>query len=202
MEETKMKKVLNPKPEALADDRREQIKKAALKVFSKRGLQAAKMNMIAEEAGVSQGLSYRYFSSKEELFAILVKEALEEAESSLADVSRLPGSPKERLRAFTLTMLDETHKAYFMLLRYAQIEEGMPEQVQQILETYPADRTIGQLVPLFHQGQQAGEFSEGEPDKLLFFYLSVITGLMLQDVPGDYGNWKNEVDRLMKLILK
>ena len=197
-----MKKVHNPKPEALVDDRREQIKKAALKVFSKRGLQAAKMNMIAEEAGVSQGLSYRYFSSKEELFAILVKEALEEAESSLADVTRLSGSPKERLRAFTLTMLDETHKEYFMLLRYAQIEEGMPEQIRQILETYPADRTIGQLVPLFHQGQQAGEFSEGEPDKLLYFYLSVITGLMLQDVPGNDGNWKNEVDRLMKLILK
>ncbi|MEK3720117.1 TetR/AcrR family transcriptional regulator [Paenibacillus sp. FSL H8-0034] len=197
-----MKQVQDQKPEALADDRRERIKKAALKVFAKRGLQAAKMSMIAEEAGVSQGLSYRYFSSKEELFTILVQEALDEAETSLADVSQLSGSPKERLRAFTLTMLDESHKSYFMLLRYAQIEEGVPEQTKQILESYSPDRMIGQLVPLIHQGQQAGEFSEDEPHKLLFFYFSVITGLMLQDVPGIYGDWQSEVDRLMKLILK
>ncbi|GIP26196.1 hypothetical protein J23TS9_13260 [Paenibacillus sp. J23TS9] len=197
-----MKKQQDQKSEVLVDDRRELIKKAALKVFAKRGLQSAKMVMIAEEAGVSQGLSYRYFSSKEEIFAILVQEALEEAETSLAEVSGLPGSPKERLRAFTLTMLDENHKRHFMLLRYAQIEEGMPEQIQQILESYSAERTIGHLVPLFHQGQQAGEFSEGKPEKLLFFYFSVITGLMLQDAPGIYGDWKNDVDRLMKLILK
>jgi AcrR family transcriptional regulator len=197
-----MKQIQDQKPEALADGRRERIKKAALKVFAKRGLQAAKMSMIAEEAGVSQGLSYRYFSSKEELFAILVQEALEEAQASLEDISRLTGSPKEQLRAFTLTMLDESHKSYFMLLRYAQIEEGVPEQTKQMLKSYSPDRTMGQLIPLFLQGQQAGEFSEGEPDKLLFFYFSVITGLMLQDVPGNYGEWQNEVDRLMKLILK
>lgn len=197
-----MRKEQDQKSEVSVDDRREQIKKAALKVFAKRGLQSTKMIMIAEEAGVSQGLSYRYFSSKEEIFAILVQEALEEAETSIAEISRLPGSPKERLRAFTLTMLDDNHKRHFMLLRYAQIEEGMPEQIQQILNSFSADRTIGQLVPLFHQGQQAGEFCEGVPEKLLFFYLSVITGLMLQDAPGSYGDWKNDVDRLMKLILK
>ncbi|CAM3087814.1 TetR/AcrR family transcriptional regulator [Paenibacillus lupini] len=197
-----MKQVQDQKAEAAADDRRERIKKAALKVFAKRGLQATKMSMIAEEAGVSQGLSYRYFSSKEELFSILVQEALDEAETSLADVSLMPGSPKERLRAFTLTMLDESHKSYFMLLRYAQIEEDVPEQTKQILASHSPDRTIGQLVPLFQQGQQAGEFSDGQPDKLLFFYFSVITGLMLQDVPGIYGDWQRDVDRLMKLILK
>ena len=197
-----MKQIPDQKTVGLADDRREQIKKAALKVFAKRGLQAAKMSMIAEEAAVSQGLSYRYFSSKEELFAILVQEALDEAQASSEGISRLPGSPKERLRAFTLTILDESHKSYFMLLRYAQIEEGVPEQTKLILNSYTPDRTIGQLVPLFIQGQQTGEFSEGEPDKLLFFYFSVITGLMLQDVPDIYGDWQNEVDRLMKLILK
>ncbi|MDD9270508.1 TetR/AcrR family transcriptional regulator [Paenibacillus sp. GCM10023248] len=197
-----MKQDQDQKPAMLPDDRRERIKKAALKVFAKWGLQAAKISMIAEEAGVSQGLSYRYFSSKEELFTMLVQEALDQAETSLADISRLPGSPKERLRAFTLTMLDESHKSYFLLLRYAQIEEGVPEQTKQILASSSPDRTIGKLVPLFQQGQQAGEFTEGEPEKLLFFYFSVITGLMLQDTPGIDGGWRNEVDRLMKLILK
>ncbi|WP_420481830.1 TetR/AcrR family transcriptional regulator [Cohnella zeiphila] len=39
------------------DERREQIKKAALKVFAGKGLAGTKMSAIAAEAGISQGLS-------------------------------------------------------------------------------------------------------------------------------------------------
>ena len=40
---------------------------AARRVFARKGL-GATISDIAEEAGVSQGLAYRYFSSKEAIF--------------------------------------------------------------------------------------------------------------------------------------
>lgn len=43
--------------EQIHDERREQIKKAALKVFARHGINGTKMSMIAAEAGISQGLS-------------------------------------------------------------------------------------------------------------------------------------------------
>ena len=45
---------------------------AAIRVFAHKGLAGAKMAEVAAEAGVSYGLAYHYFKSKEQLFAELV----------------------------------------------------------------------------------------------------------------------------------
>lgn len=80
-------------PDHIHDERREQIKRAALKVFAYRGIAGTKMSMITAQAGISQGLFYRYFNSKEELFTILVQDAMEEAQAAVKNVRHLPGTP-------------------------------------------------------------------------------------------------------------
>ena len=60
----------------LKDERREQILSAALKVFALRGFSATKISDIVAEGGISHGLLYHYFSSKEEIFFELVSRAL------------------------------------------------------------------------------------------------------------------------------
>jgi AcrR family transcriptional regulator len=197
-----LKRDNEPKSDPSLDERREQIKKAALAVFAKRGIDGTKMSMIAAEAGISQGLSYRYFSSKEELFTVLVQEAIDEAQAAIRNVSHQSGSPKEQIRALTLRMLDENHKHYFMLIQHAQTSEEVPEQAKQFIERYSPKDTLDHLVPIFIKGQQLGEFCEGDPYKMLLLYFSVITGLMLQDIPIEKGYWLQEVDHLMKLITK
>ncbi|WP_018755020.1 TetR/AcrR family transcriptional regulator [Paenibacillus terrigena] len=189
-------------PESPLDERREQIKKAALKVFAQRGIAGTKMSMIASEAGISQGLSYRYFSSKEELFVVLVQDALEEAQTAIKQIHQLPGSPLAQIKALTIQMLDENHKQYFLLLRQAQTSKDVPLQAKQLLEQYSSEDTIRLLVPIFMNGQQAGEFREGSAERLLFLYFSVVTGLMLQDVNLPEGYWVQEVDYLMRILTK
>ncbi|MET3290876.1 UNVERIFIED_CONTAM: TetR/AcrR family transcriptional regulator of autoinduction and epiphytic fitness [Brevibacillus sp. OAP136] len=185
----------------LHDARREQIKTAALKVFAEKGIAGAKMSMIAAEAGISQGLSYRYFSSKEELFTILVKEAMEEARSAFANVKRLPGTPKEQLTALSRTMLEADHAPFFLLLQQVQTSAEVPAEAKAIIEQNPPSEMMGQLLPLFIKGQQLGEFSPGDPERLLFLYFSVLTGLMLQAGQTVPGYWQQDVERLMKIIL-
>lgn len=182
------------------DERREQIKKAALKVFANKGIAGTKMSMIAAEAGISQGLSYRYFSSKEEILTILVQEAMEEAESAIKNVGKLLGTPAEQLRALTINMLDPDHKLVFLLLQQARTSDNVPEKTRQLFEQYSPKSIIDQLIPIFVQGQQAGEFCAGDPYKLLFLYFTVITGLMLQDAQVEENYWLQEVDHLMKMI--
>lgn len=46
---------------------RMQILQAALKAFAEKGYTAASISYIAREAGVSKGLTYHYFDSKEDL---------------------------------------------------------------------------------------------------------------------------------------
>lgn len=191
-----------PKADAAADERREQIKRAALKVFAKHGIDGTKMSMIASEAGISQGLSYRYFSSKEEIFTLLVEEAIDEAQAAIAAIGQLPGSPKEQFKAFTQKMLDAHHKYYFMLIQHAMSSGEVPAQAKQAIERYSPNETIDRLVPLFVRGQQTGEFCDGDPHTLLLLYLSVISGLMLQDFPDGSDFFLQQVDMLMKIILK
>ncbi|MBS4177020.1 TetR/AcrR family transcriptional regulator [Lederbergia citrea] len=197
-----MTRVNKHQPDYIHDERREQIKRAALKVFALRGISGTKMSMIAAEANISQGLSYRYFNSKEELFSILVQEAVEEAQAEIRNVHSLPGTPIEQIRTFTRNMLDESNKHFFMLLQQAQTSDEVPEKAKEIIEQYSPEKTIEQLIPIFIKGQQMGEFCLGDPYKLLFLYFSVITGLMLQDVQTDEGYWLEEINLLIKILTK
>ncbi|MDQ0878718.1 AcrR family transcriptional regulator [Paenibacillus sp. V4I3] len=188
-------------PDRTHDERREQIKRAALKIFAQRGIAGTKMSMIASEAGISQGLSYRYFNSKEEIFSVLVQEAIEEAQAAINNVHQLPGTPLEQIRTLTKRMLDESHKHFFLLLQQVQKSDEVPAKAKEMVNQYSPRDTIDKLVPIFIKGQQTGEFCQGNPQELLILYFTVITGLMLQETQSNKG-WLLEVDTLMKILTK
>lgn len=55
-------------------DKKQRIMDAAIKLMSEKGYHGATTAAIAKEAGVSQGIIFHYFKSKEELFFSLLKE--------------------------------------------------------------------------------------------------------------------------------
>ena len=58
------------------NDRNAEIIHAALELFVTRGFAATKLEDVARAAGVSKGLPYVYFRSKEELFKAVIAEAI------------------------------------------------------------------------------------------------------------------------------
>ena len=58
------------------DDRASEIAKAALELFVAKGFAATKLEDVAKAAGVSKGLPYLYFKSKDELFKAVIVEAI------------------------------------------------------------------------------------------------------------------------------
>ena len=80
---------------------RQKIMEAAFELIAKNGYEATSIAMIAQKAGVSKGLLYNYFTSKEELLKELVNSIIDIGEEQMADL--LHGEPKEALRRlFTL----------------------------------------------------------------------------------------------------
>jgi AcrR family transcriptional regulator len=57
--------------ESIREERQELIKDTALRLFSANGYEATSISTIAKEAGISKGLMYNYFVSKEELLISL-----------------------------------------------------------------------------------------------------------------------------------
>ena len=50
------------------DERKQEILDAAVRVFAKKGYEKTSITDIAKEIGISQGLCYRYYASKEEIY--------------------------------------------------------------------------------------------------------------------------------------
>lgn len=92
--------------------RRLDILRAAARVFRRRGIAAAGMREIAEEAGLSPGNLYHYFSGKDEILLFCQERTLERMQAAV-DAAR--GTPAERLRAVLRAhvhcMLDELEGA-------------------------------------------------------------------------------------------
>ncbi|SEL23265.1 DNA-binding transcriptional regulator, AcrR family [Paenibacillus sp. cl141a] len=162
----------------IRDERKEQIMRAAIKVFSKRGIFGTKMSMIAGEAGVSHGLLYHYFKSKDELFITLVQWSMDEARHALSDIYDVPGTPLEKITLLTSMILQEDDNSHFMLIQQARTSDGVPEEAKRIIESYSIHAFVDQLMPLFEAGQQAGEIAAGDLRELAACYLSVLSGLM------------------------
>lgn len=80
--------------------KRGQILDGAKRVFMKMGYDAASMNDVTREAGVSKGTIYVYFQSKEELFAALIERAKGLFAESIRELLAQSPEPVEGLRRF------------------------------------------------------------------------------------------------------
>lgn len=69
--------------EEIRNDRKDQLLDAALQVFAEEGYHSASVSKIAKHAGVSKGLMYNYFQSKEEVLLTLVRALFDYAMTTL-----------------------------------------------------------------------------------------------------------------------
>lgn len=162
----------------IRDERREQILTAAAKVFSRKGLAAAKIAEVAAQAGTSHGLVYHYFPSKEDLFAALLDRALTGATWVAQGALAQPGSPRDQLHWLLTLMLGGACKQpdLFLTVIQAFTSDAVPRGARETaLQQGAVSRaTVCQLITA---GQKAGQFRPGDPERLAITLLSVINGL-------------------------
>jgi len=82
---------------ALVEERREQIVKAATKLFSEQGYYLTTIQDIAREAGISVGLIYQYFKDKDDVLFLTLKLVLETYEQVIPAALEGAEHPLERL---------------------------------------------------------------------------------------------------------
>lgn len=168
--------------EQLKDERREQILIAALKIMSKSGLKATKIGDIAKSAGVSHGLIYHYFQSKEEIFVELIRRATSDSNRVFKYMEELPHEPIEKIEK-TLNIIldvidhDEESSFYFLIMIQASISDSTPEGAWEHIRQSPIDTDA--IMRVIKDGQEKGQISEGDPWEYTILLLSTIEGLAL-----------------------
>jgi len=172
----------------IRDARREQIIKAALKVFARYGFAATKITDIAAAAHISHGLVNHYFSTKEELYHAIVVETLEGAVRVASQASERPGSAWERLGWLCQNMLDGIRDTpeYSLVLSQVGVTEGLPGQVKERYAYY-SQAIQEKIERLIEHGQRQGAVIAGDPAQLAHLFLAVISGLSLIAIDPNVG---------------
>jgi AcrR family transcriptional regulator len=88
----------------MRDGSRERILRSALALFARHGFARTSVRMIAEEAGISQGLLYNYYDGKGALLRAIFERSMEEVRADL-DVAGA-GSPEEGLALLIRSAFD------------------------------------------------------------------------------------------------
>jgi len=164
----------------IKDERREQILSAALRVFARRGYAATKISDIAAKAGLSHGLLYHYFDSKEAMFYMLLSRAMETSAQSLLMVEAMPISPVEKVRQTARYILEgmesfEESAYYFLIVMHASVMEGPDNKREEI--QVDALVALQAMVRILQAGQGAGEVRDGDAQDMAITFFAAIQGL-------------------------
>jgi AcrR family transcriptional regulator len=172
-----------PKWRRCPADRPEQIIKAALEVFGECGLANARLQDIAERAGVSKGTIYLYFPNKEELFREMIRQtavaAIERAEQD-----NVPGTPTNQLLAFMRGYWAFVRSPLFLTIY--RLVLGELHQFPDLARFYAHEVVArGQklMAGIISRGIDAGEFREIDP---------MVAARMLAAIIVMNGIWRDE----------
>ncbi|MDI3536357.1 MAG: hypothetical protein PWR12_83 [Eubacteriaceae bacterium] len=157
------------------------IRQAALKQFSEKGLFATRILDIANEAQISQGLLYRYYHSKDEIYTDLIDEAMDLLIEATHSIEALDLPAREKFLK-SLTGLYETiySNPRFLqtnrLITSAMHSQAIPEEAKLKINE---KREIPYLIfsRIIKQGQIENSFVDGDPDQLSILFWSTINGL-------------------------
>ena len=163
------------------DNTEQRILRAAVEVFLQHGKDGARMQAIAERAGVNKALLHYYFRSKDRLYFRVLSDMFQEAvESVLSSIPR-EGSFREFLSAFVSNYVDHL-AANPRLIRFVLWEVGkgwqQPEETsvvgtifRQALERYTGGRNL--LLETIRQAVERGEIRPVDPLQLALNLLAV-----------------------------
>ena len=88
------------------DNTRDKILSAAKLVFQSKGMAGARMQDIADEAGINKALLHYYFSNKEKLFDVIFKEAFSRFFPKINAAIEANGSLQDKIRFFCREYID------------------------------------------------------------------------------------------------
>ena len=163
------------------------ITRASLEVFAEYGYHGATMEHIMRVSGLSKGLMYHYFPSKEKIFFHLVDTALEISSSTWRDAFDSPGTAWERIEKLSnnivkIAFTDESSLYSLIMIQAVTQGKGIPGLMEHIFQhlTYYIE-----LRPLIIEAQKSGEVAQGDPDLLMFSYIALVQGFTLFSLNDD-----------------
>ena len=170
--------------------REAEIIQATRRLFDERGVRDAQIEDIARAVGINRAIVYRHFTGKEEIFALVLVDYLEELREKLVEADIDGGAATERLGAVVGAFVEYgVARPAFVDCAHALMRRRGPELFDEISEgaMFRLGRAMtGAMAPLrrvFDDGSRSGELHVEDPDLLAnLFYGTGLGALQLAHV--------------------
>jgi AcrR family transcriptional regulator len=164
----------------VVEDRREQIIDAAMHIFAQKGFARATNKDIAREAGITPGLIYHYFESKEALLKAII-----EGRSPLRLINTLPPQaltlpPEVFLRFMVMQVLSIIEEENFIQLIRVFLPEVVYNQNTGSTISNALQQMLGFLETYFQAKMDAGELRKTDPSLLPQLLIGSIMAFVLR----------------------
>ncbi len=169
--------------EQMREVRKEKIRLEALHQFSQKGLCATRIQDIAKGAGMSQGLLYHYYSSKEAIYLDLIHDALDKTNQAAISVRDMTASARDKILLSlqelfrTIETSDHFRQTCSLIAQATSAAELPVDARESILDKQELPYRI--MAEIFRQGQKEGSVFYGDPDELAVLFWTSINGLSI-----------------------
>lgn len=181
------------------EKRKQEILFAGLDLFIQKGYSGTTIKDIAGAVGMSDGLLFHYFASKEELYLALVALGIEGPMSSVQPTDL---EPLEFFRATVERILGYIRSEpfvakMFILMHQAYFSADVPATVKELLKEFDVYSPTADII---RAGQAQGTIRAGDPIALSIAYWSAIQGIaetlaMNTQMPCPEGEWITDIVR-------
>ncbi|MDE7106068.1 MAG: TetR/AcrR family transcriptional regulator [Anaeroplasmataceae bacterium] len=188
------------------EQRKETISKiedGALYYFAKYGLAGTKISDLSKFLGISQGLLYRYYPSKEELFKTVSKKWIEMRDNNMQGLVDAPMTGKEKILFLsnyieTSMKRDKKFASFFTIFENDSLTSGTKEGS---LFYIWSNEPILMLAKIIEQGQQEGDVPIGKSYKMAISYWGLVFAISHNYIASDTLEWC-DFNMLNRLLIK
>lgn len=173
--------------EQLREVREQTLKKinnSATQLFVQKGFSATSVQQIADLAEISVGLLYKYYETKDELFSELVKTAMFGMEA-LIDYFNDLSNPKKTIIEFTETIYEDMVKDDLFSNLIMLMTQATFADITLITQNHISEldkRILESMSKLIIEGQERGEFVDGEPYEIASCFFGAVQGLAIMKI--------------------
>jgi AcrR family transcriptional regulator len=189
-----------------SEETRSKIITSAIKLFSNRGFNAASVDVICKDAGISKGAFYHHFESKHALFLALLDVWLQTIDTAIE-------ASKDQTVPETFAQMTEAFPYIFktageglpMFLEF-WLQASRDEKIWQASIT-PYRRYHKHFTSLIKKGVDEGSFVDVDPELTSRMIMSTAMGLLLQSLLDPKGaKWekvaRDSTNMLVNSLLK
>lgn len=149
-----------PRYQRRKEERPQEITEAAFQAFAEKGYAATRVEEVAQRAGVSKGLLYLYFKTKEELFKAVIKSVvIRRVDALVAALEKTELSSEDFLRGPLLEFMKSVPGSPVAVVIRLMISEGHrhPDLVDYYWENV-VSKGLAAISRFIDRGVQRGEF--------------------------------------------